>query len=205
MKAEAAEEEEVVDSRKALFIRRALVRHCSLSFLLLCQDSSRNPTIYIILVDMFAWLSIAIRSQPSVLMFWLYMHLAKGVAFEQTPYAVRNLLNPPSPEVKAFCLDHTLSCVDMNHLLCLLHHRCSKHTLSNTCTYMLRQIWDVHGYTYSIILILALQHTNRPNPDSTCPSTPAMNWFDACHKNNYYLSSSYAKIHISNLNFIERA
>jgi hypothetical protein len=35
MKEAAEEEVAVVDSRKVLFIRRALVRHCSLSFLLL--------------------------------------------------------------------------------------------------------------------------------------------------------------------------
>jgi len=49
MKAAAEGEVAVVDSRKALlmFIRRALVRHCSLSFLLLCEDPAKNPTIIV--------------------------------------------------------------------------------------------------------------------------------------------------------------
>jgi hypothetical protein len=47
MKAAAEGEVPVVDSRKALFIRCALVRQCSLSFLLLCEDPAKNLTIIV--------------------------------------------------------------------------------------------------------------------------------------------------------------
>jgi hypothetical protein len=47
MKAAAEGEVAIVDSRKELFIWRALVRHCSLSLLLLCEDPAKNPTIIV--------------------------------------------------------------------------------------------------------------------------------------------------------------